>query len=65
MNEQIQWQKSSFSGANGPECIEIAHSGADLLMRESDNPDLIVSTTSEKFRAFILGVKAGEFDHFV
>jgi hypothetical protein len=64
MSEQIQWQKSSFSGANGEDCVEIAHSDGNLLMRESDNPSHILTTTPTKLRAFILGVKAGEFDHF-
>ncbi|GHJ39954.1 DUF397 domain-containing protein [Streptomyces sp. TS71-3] len=65
MNEEIRWQKSSFSGANGADCMEIAHMDDRILVRESDDPDLIITTNPEKLRAFILGVKSGEFDHFV
>ena len=36
-----------------------------IHIRESDDPDVIVTTTPEKLKAFVLGVKAGEFDHFV
>ncbi|MFJ4922533.1 DUF397 domain-containing protein [Streptomyces sp. NPDC088725] len=59
------WQKSSYSGTGG-NCINVASDGDGLIkLRESDQPDTIVTTTPEKLRAFILGVKAGEFDHFV
>ncbi|MEV6422944.1 DUF397 domain-containing protein [Streptomyces sp. NPDC051662] len=60
----LNWQKSSFSGeANG--CVNVAVSDdGSIKLHESDKPDVIVTTTPEKLRAFILGVKAGEFDHF-
>ncbi|MEW2581465.1 DUF397 domain-containing protein [Streptomyces syringium] len=60
----IQWQKSSFS-TDGNECIELARSGEAVLMRESDAPDLIVTSTPSKLSAFLKGVKAGEFDHLI
>ncbi|MFE2041554.1 DUF397 domain-containing protein [Streptomyces sp. NPDC059477] len=34
-------------------------------MRESDSPEVIVTTTPAKLAAFLAGVKAGEFDHLV
>jgi hypothetical protein len=64
MAEEMHWQKSSYSNEN-QNCVELApHTGA-ILMRESDDPHSIVTTTPEKLRAFILGVKAGEFDHLI
>ncbi|WP_405798579.1 DUF397 domain-containing protein [Streptomyces sp. NBC_01506] len=58
------WQKSSYSG-NAGNCINVSASDdGTIKLRESDDPDVIVTTTPEKLRAFILGVKAGEFDHF-
>ncbi|MEV8414776.1 DUF397 domain-containing protein [Streptomyces niveus] len=57
------WQKSSFSG-EGPQCVEIAENNGDILMRESDDPNTVTTTSRDKFAAFIAGVKAGEFDHF-
>ncbi|MEV6673123.1 DUF397 domain-containing protein [Streptomyces sp. NPDC051162] len=60
----IQWQKSSFS-TEGNDCMEIARSAEAILMRESDTPDLIVTTSPQKLRAFLLGAKAGEFDHLI
>ncbi|MEV2210782.1 DUF397 domain-containing protein [Streptomyces sp. NPDC050997] len=39
-----EWQKSSFSGgADGNECVELAHGQASLLLRESDDPVRILS----------------------
>ncbi|WP_326811447.1 DUF397 domain-containing protein [Streptomyces scopuliridis] len=60
----LNWQKSSFS-ANANGCVHIAAADdGSIKLHESDDPDVIVTTTPEKLRAFILGVKAGEFDHF-
>ncbi|MFE4665458.1 DUF397 domain-containing protein [Streptomyces sp. NPDC056716] len=65
MNE-IQWQKSSFStDAEDSNCLELAMQGDEILMRESDNPGVIVTTTPAKLAAFVAGVKAGEFDHLL
>ncbi|MEU3406378.1 DUF397 domain-containing protein [Streptomyces sp. NPDC006670] len=41
-----------------------AHHG-QILIRESDDPSHIVTTTPAKLAAFIEAVKAGEFDHLV
>ncbi|MGW0854439.1 DUF397 domain-containing protein [Streptomyces sp. NBC_00247] len=64
MNTEIEWQKSSFSGGGGEQCVEIAEEAGQILMRESDDPSIVTVTTPAKFAAFIKGVKAGEFDHF-
>ncbi|MFE5583309.1 DUF397 domain-containing protein [Kitasatospora sp. NPDC056531] len=62
---QLAWQKSSFSDADGgTTCIELAPGDRDVRhLRESDDPSVIITTSTAKLRAFILGVKAGEFDH--
>ncbi|MCP9986944.1 DUF397 domain-containing protein [Streptomyces sudanensis] len=61
----MNWQKSSFSGGGGEDCVEVAQHDGDIVIRESDDPATVVTTSREKLRAFILGVKAGEFDHLV
>ncbi|MFE7569711.1 DUF397 domain-containing protein [Streptomyces sp. NPDC057539] len=63
MSAEVSWQKSSFSG-EGPQCVEIAEQNGAILMRESDDPNVVTATSRTKFAAFIAGVKAGEFDHF-
>ncbi|MEV8335956.1 DUF397 domain-containing protein [Streptomyces niveus] len=66
MTSPITWQKSSFSGSDGEiQCVELAHVDGRILLRESDAPDAIVTTDRAKLRAFIAGVKAGEFDHLI
>ncbi|GAB7185838.1 DUF397 domain-containing protein [Kitasatospora sp. Ki12] len=57
------WQKSSFSG-DAANCVYVsAIAGCAIEIRESDDPDVIITTSPDRFRAFLLGVKAGEFDH--
>ncbi|MEU3370928.1 DUF397 domain-containing protein [Streptomyces sp. NPDC006711] len=66
MTDGIKWQKSSFSGAdNNQSCVELAPADGMIKIRESDDPDVVVTTSVHKLRAFVLGVKAGEFDHLI
>lgn len=64
---QLEWQKSSFSDAEGGStCIELALGGGDLrYLRESDDPDVVVVTDAARLRAFLLAAKAGGFDHLL
>ncbi|WP_406501268.1 DUF397 domain-containing protein [Streptomyces sp. NBC_01590] len=60
---EIQWRKSSKSAdADGDNCLELAECGGEILMRESDNPAVIIRTSRAKLRAFLGGAKEGEFD---
>ncbi|MEV8396141.1 MULTISPECIES: DUF397 domain-containing protein [unclassified Streptomyces] len=60
----IKWRKSSkSSNAAGSDCLELAEHDGEILMRESDNPDVIIRTTRTKLRAFLDGAKEGEFDN--
>ncbi|MFE6050899.1 DUF397 domain-containing protein [Kitasatospora sp. NPDC056446] len=59
---QLNWQKSSFS-SDQANCVEIASTGELVHIRESDDPDTVVTTTRTKLHAWIRGAKAGEFDH--
>ncbi|MDH6577649.1 DUF397 domain-containing protein [Kitasatospora sp. MAP5-34] len=62
----LTWQKSSFSGSNDGNSVELAQGDADMIhIRESLDPDKIVTTDRARLRAFVLGVKAGEFDHLL
>jgi hypothetical protein len=65
MSAPIEWYAASCGGEGGNNCIEIARDGDRVLMRESSKPDEIVVTTPAKLDAFLKGIKAGEFDHFV
>lgn len=65
MSASISWQKASFSGGNGENCIEVGRQDDSIVLRESDDPGSVITTSPAKLAAFIRGVKAGEFDHFV
>ncbi|MFJ1644760.1 DUF397 domain-containing protein [Streptomyces sp. NPDC088258] len=62
MSTEINWQKSSFS-EGGAQCVEVAGHSDNIAIRESDDPNVIASTSRSKFSAFIASVKTGEFDH--
>ncbi|WP_407648806.1 DUF397 domain-containing protein [Actinacidiphila epipremni] len=36
-----------------------------VYIRETEQPDVVAVTTAAKWDAFVKGVLAGEFDHFV
>ncbi len=57
------WQKSTYSGGNGGQCVEIARNLPGIVaVRDSKDPDgprLVV--TPDEWRAFSDGVRRGEF----
>ncbi len=56
------WQKSSYS-AHGANCLNVATASPNVIkLRESDAPDVIVTTTPVSLRAFIRAAKAGRYD---
>lgn len=59
----LTWRKSSYSGANGGDCVEIADAGTALLVRNSKRVSAgTIRFTRSEMAAFIAGCKAGEFD---
>jgi hypothetical protein len=58
------WRKSSHSGPNGGQCVEVASNLPNVAaVRDSKNPDgpkLLFSST--EWKAFVSSIKAGEFD---
>lgn len=63
----LDWVRAAPDDATGPgPWIELAFGADDLVyIRETGDPTNIVTTTQKKWDAFVLGVQAGEFDHFV
>lgn len=58
------WRKSSRSGDSGGQCVEMATNLPGMVaVRDSKNPDgpKLVFTPSE-WKAFLGGVRTGEFD---
>ena len=55
------WRKSSHSSSNG--CVEVAHGDDQIAVRDSKDPagPMLLFTPLE-WRAFVAGVRDGEFD---
>ncbi|MBI0377760.1 DUF397 domain-containing protein [Streptomyces albiflaviniger] len=57
------WQKSSYS-STGNACVYVsAPDNATIRLRESDEPDTILTTTPNALGALIRSAKAGRLDH--
>ena len=62
------WRKSSYSGNNGGQCVEVVamHDGSGTslcLLRDSkDREGPVLTLAPAEWRAFTAGIKAGEFD---
>jgi hypothetical protein len=58
-----QWRKSSFSGGNGGGCVEVAGNLPGIVAvrdsKDREGPALVF--TPGEWRAFLDGVRAGEF----
>jgi hypothetical protein len=55
------WNKSSHSGNNG--CVEVAHGDDQIAVRDSKDPSgPMLLFTPRAWRAFLDGVRDGEFD---
>ncbi|MCQ6251609.1 DUF397 domain-containing protein [Streptomyces malaysiensis] len=58
-----RWRKSSYS-AQGANCLYVsAPDGATIRLRESDQPDTILTTNPTALDALIRSAKAGRMDH--
>lgn len=61
MSSEIEWRRSTFSQAGN--CFETHFGDGFVLVRNSNLVDgVVLRFTPEEWRAFVLGVKAGEFD---
>lgn len=61
---QATWQKSSYSGGNGGQCVEVAANLPGIIaVRDSKNPDHpALIFTPGKWAMFVNAAKAGDFD---
>jgi hypothetical protein len=56
----VQWQKSSFSGIEGGNCLELAHHEGRILLRESDTPNMVVTAAPVRLHTLLLAIKTGQ-----
>ncbi len=57
----IPWRKSSFSDHPDGACLELALLRGTTLIRESDEPDVVIEVSSGRLGALLTSVKAGAF----
>jgi hypothetical protein len=58
-NSALSWQKSSYSGGSGGQCIEVAASGG-VLVRDSKDPDgARLAFSAKEWREFAARIKSG------
>ncbi|MDG9721205.1 DUF397 domain-containing protein [Streptomyces sp. DH41] len=57
----VEWRKSSYSGSNGGECVEVAvgrPAGAAVPVRDSKKPDgPVVTVSAGAWSAFVDGLR--------
>jgi hypothetical protein len=57
------WRKSSRSGSNGDDCVEIAAVSHGVAVRDSKNPKgAVLGLTMRDWRMFLDNVKDSTFD---
>jgi hypothetical protein len=54
------WRKSSYSGSNGGQCVEVGNDARLIAVRDSKDPDgSVLSFAAGTWAAFAERVKAG------
>jgi hypothetical protein len=57
--QTVTWQKSTYSN-DAADCVEIAvTAGGAVLIRESDEPGVVLSTTPGALARFLQAIKRG------
>ncbi|MFY1635310.1 DUF397 domain-containing protein [Solwaraspora sp. WMMB335] len=60
---QAVWRKSSRSGPNCDNCVEVAFVDQAIAVRDSKNPTgPVLIFTADEWDAFVGGAQDGEFD---
>jgi hypothetical protein len=62
--EGARWRKSTRSGGNGGDCVEVATNLPDVVpVRDSkDRCGPVLTFSPDDWRQFVAGMKANEFD---
>ena len=56
----VTWRKSSYSGNNGGQCVEVGDAADVIAVRDSKDPDgSVLAFAADTWSAFAERVKAG------
>ena len=59
-NRAVTWRKSSYSGNNGGNCVEVGTAAHVIAVRDSKDPDgSVLAFAADTWAAFAERVKAG------
>lgn len=58
----VAWRKSSYSGGNGGECVELANVGHSTGVRDSKNPEIALIFGSNEMDRFLRDLRHGRFE---
>jgi Domain of unknown function (DUF397) len=64
-DKELKWRKSSYSGGNGGECVEVGSSPASPVVGIRDTKSRergMLTVAPEAFGALLASVRAGELD---
>lgn len=53
------WRKSSYSGSNGGNCVEVASADAVMVRDTTDRAGVTLSVTADAWQVFTAGIKQG------
>jgi hypothetical protein len=59
-SESGEWRRASRCATG--ECVEIRLRGASVMLRDSTNPDVVLTCSLDAWLAFANAVRTGEFD---
>ncbi|MGH3191784.1 MAG: DUF397 domain-containing protein [Streptosporangiaceae bacterium] len=54
---ESNWRKSSYSGSNGGECVEVASAGSVLVRDTADRSGPALTFTADAWRAFTTAIR--------
>jgi hypothetical protein len=61
--EALTWRRSSYTGANGGDCVELARAPHHVATRDSKAPDNgTLHFNPRAFAAFLEHIKRGKYD---
>lgn len=61
--DELEFRKSTRSGPNCDNCVEVADIPGGRVLRDSKNPTgPVLAFDDAEWAAFVAGAKAGEFD---
>jgi hypothetical protein len=63
-DNELAWRKSSYSGTQGGNCIEVAGHDGMILVRDTKDHGYghVHNFTAAGWRVFVAGARNGEFD---